>query len=209
MKSVLLLFILMLNNAFSSENLKICLSGKYPSLCKHHLLTNDELIRTKEAERKENLKICLTGKYKSLCKYDLLSTSEKIQVQNAEKSENLRKCLDGRYPSLCNYALLSPAQLSQAKKAESISKLKQSSSRVQSQPTRVIRQVSGCYQTAIQKPTPFLGVDGEIFKLDDGTIWEVQYEYLYLYEYNPLVIICPDKQLLIIDDYKIDVQQIN
>lgn len=50
-----------------------------------------------------------------------------------------------------------------------------------------------CYRTAIQGPTPFLGNGGEIILLADGTVWkEVSYQYLYLYEYYPSVIVCPD-----------------
>ena len=41
---------------------------------------------------------------------------------------------------------------------------------------------ASCYEAMITTPTPFMGNHGEIFKLDDGTIWEVQFEYEYLYE---------------------------
>mgnify|MGYP003451238141 CR=1 FL=1 len=66
-----------------------------------------------------------------------------------------------------------------------------------------------CYEASIVKPTPFMGNDGEILKLSDGTLWEVKYEYEYMYEYNPDVIICPDSQRLIIDDTELDVQPLN
>ena len=49
-----------------------------------------------------------------------------------------------------------------------------------------------CFEASILSPTPFMGNDGEIFKLDDGSMWEVKYEYEYLYEYYPSVIVCPD-----------------
>jgi len=45
-----------------------------------------------------------------------------------------------------------------------------------------------------------MGNHGEIFKLSDGSLWEVKNEYEYLYEYYPAVIICPDRSQLIIDD---------
>ena len=48
-----------------------------------------------------------------------------------------------------------------------------------------------CYEDSIVSPSPFMGNDGEVFKLSDGTLWEVKYEYEYLYEYYPTVIICP------------------
>lgn len=50
-----------------------------------------------------------------------------------------------------------------------------------------------CYEDSIVSPSPFMGNDGEIFKLSDGTLWEVKYEYEYLYEYYPTVIICPSR----------------
>ena len=40
-----------------------------------------------------------------------------------------------------------------------------------------------CYQSSIAKPSPFMGNNDEIFTLIDGTVWEVKYEYEYLYEY--------------------------
>ena len=40
-----------------------------------------------------------------------------------------------------------------------------------------------CYETTVQSPTPFMGNNGEIVKLADGTLWEVKYAYEYLYEY--------------------------
>ena len=63
-----------------------------------------------------------------------------------------------------------------------------------------------CYESSILSPTPFMGNDGEIFKLDNGSIWEVKYEYEYLYEYYPDVIICPNRGKLIIDDLSLDVE---
>ena len=66
-----------------------------------------------------------------------------------------------------------------------------------------------CYESIIQKPSPFMGNDGEIFKLSDGSLWEVKYEYEYLYEYNPDVIICPDKGKLIINNKKLNVEKVN
>ena len=39
-----------------------------------------------------------------------------------------------------------------------------------------------CYKNMIQSPSPFMGNHGEIFKLSDGTIWQVQHEYEYMYE---------------------------
>ncbi len=63
-----------------------------------------------------------------------------------------------------------------------------------------------CYKSSIMKPTPFMGNDGEIFQLSDGTLWEVKYEYEYMYEYYPDVIICPSLGKLIIEGKKLNVE---
>jgi hypothetical protein len=51
-----------------------------------------------------------------------------------------------------------------------------------------------------------MGNDGEIFKLVDGSVWEVKYEYEYMYEYYPSVIVCPDRGKLVIGDKKLNVE---
>lgn len=66
-----------------------------------------------------------------------------------------------------------------------------------------------CYESSIQKPAPFMGNDGEIFKLSDGSLWEVKYEYEYMYEYYPDVIICPEKGELIINDKRLTVEKVD
>jgi hypothetical protein len=49
-----------------------------------------------------------------------------------------------------------------------------------------------CYRTMIVEPTPYLANGGETIIMADGTIWkDTSYFYLYLYEYNPSVILCP------------------
>lgn len=63
-----------------------------------------------------------------------------------------------------------------------------------------------CYETTIVSPSPFMGNNEEIFKLADGSVWEVKYEYEYLYEYYPSVIICPNKKILIIGDKRLNVE---
>ena len=67
----------------------------------------------------------------------------------------------------------------------------------------------GCFQSSILSPSPFMGNDGEIFKLGDGSMWEVKYEYEYLYEYYPSVVICPSKGKLIIGDKSLNVEVIS
>jgi len=65
-----------------------------------------------------------------------------------------------------------------------------------------------CYESSIVKPSPFMGNNGEIFKLADGSIWEVKYEYEYMYKYYPDVIVCPDKQIIIVDGTKLNVEKL-
>lgn len=71
-------------------------------------------------------------------------------------------------------------------------------------PTRTTAQ--DCYESSIVSPSPFMGNNGELFKLADGSLWEVKYEYEYLYEYYPSVIICPSRGRLIIGDKSLDVE---
>jgi hypothetical protein len=62
-----------------------------------------------------------------------------------------------------------------------------------------------CYESSIQSPTPFMGNHGEVIRLSDGGIWQVNYSYEYLYKYYPNVIMCPEKGKLIIKDKLIDI----
>ena len=54
-----------------------------------------------------------------------------------------------------------------------------------------------CYNTGIVSPSPFMGNNDEIFKTTDGRLWQVKYEYEYMYEYYPNVDICNDSKLVI------------
>jgi hypothetical protein len=54
-----------------------------------------------------------------------------------------------------------------------------------------------------------MGNDGEVFILSDGSIWEVKYEYEYMYEYYPDVVICPNKNILIINDKELDIEYLS
>ncbi len=65
-----------------------------------------------------------------------------------------------------------------------------------------------CYKSSILSPTPFMGNNGEIFKLSDGSLWEVKYEYEYLYEYYPNVVICPSRGELSINGKVLNVVKI-
>ena len=65
-----------------------------------------------------------------------------------------------------------------------------------------------CYNSSIMSPTPFMGNDSEIFKLADGSIWEVKYEYEYMYEYYPDVVICPSRGKLLIKGKSLNIAQV-
>ena len=67
---------------------------------------------------------------------------------------------------------------------------------------------SECYEASIQKPTPFMGNNDEIFVLSDGSVWQVKYEYEYMYEYYPTVIACPNKEYIIVEGKKLNAQPI-
>jgi len=54
-----------------------------------------------------------------------------------------------------------------------------------------------------------MGNNGEIFRLSDGSIWEVKYEYEYIYEYYPNVVICPSLAKLIIGDKSLSVELVS
>jgi hypothetical protein len=64
-----------------------------------------------------------------------------------------------------------------------------------------------CFESSIQKPSPFLGNYGDIFELTDGSLWEVEDGYEYLYEYYPQVVMCPGTGKLVIKGKRISVQQ--
>ncbi|WP_237213003.1 hypothetical protein [Falsiroseomonas oryziterrae] len=58
-------------------------------------------------------------------------------------------------------------------------------------------------------PQPFLGVHDEVFRLADGSLWQVQFEYRYLYEYLPNVVICPATRRLMVRGFSLNVSPIS
>lgn len=56
-----------------------------------------------------------------------------------------------------------------------------------------------CYKSIIESPSSFRGTSGEEFILSDGSVWEVGFQYEYLYKYFPSVIACADQGFVIID----------
>jgi hypothetical protein len=67
----------------------------------------------------------------------------------------------------------------------------------------------GCFETGISKPAPFQGNRGELFRLNDGSVWEVSSGANYLYKYYPQVLICPGRSQLIVDKKVIDIRRVN
>ena len=153
------------------ENLKTCLTGKYPILCNKGRLSAEEAQQVLAAEKRENLKTCATGRYKALCKKGLLSESELKQVLAAEQAENLRTCLTGRYQPLCNKSLLTKEQLTQTQLAEG--RADETRKQYSGKPS-VARgrrySSSGCESGHWVES---VSDDGQIVKLEDGSIWEV------------------------------------
>lgn len=153
------------------ENLKICLVGRYPNLCNRSKLHATELPQVMAAEKRENLKTCLVGRYKNLCKKRLLTQDELKQVLAAESAENLKTCLVGRYPNLCDRSLLTPDQLSQARAAESRSAQTWREYSAKAPPVRTRRSgYAGCESGHWVES---VSGDGQIVKLEDGSIWQV------------------------------------
>lgn len=100
------------------ENLETCISGEYPSLCNHSLLTRDEALQVVAAEKRANFRTCISGEYPSLCNHTLLTRDEAVQVEVAERKANFRTCISGEYPSLCNHSHLTIQEAVQVDVAE-------------------------------------------------------------------------------------------
>ena len=153
------------------ENLKTCLTGRYLTLCNRSKLSSEEVPLVLAAERRENLTTCLTGRYKALCRKGLLSESEAKQVLAVERGENLRTCLTGRYKALCDKSLLSGEQLAQTEAAEgSAGKVKRQEVARTGAPRSRRSSSSGCESGHW---IDSVSGDGEIVKLEDGSIWQV------------------------------------
>ena len=66
-----------------------------------------------------------------------------------------------------------------------------------------------CYGSTIKSPTPFMGNKGEVFTLEDGSVWKVRSEYAYLHESYPSVTICPDSGRLAIKARSLSVENVS
>lgn len=66
-------------------------------------------------------------------------------------------------------------------------------------------RAADCLQVSILSPSPFLGNHEEVVRLSDGSFWQVQYEYNYMYEYYPSAQICPSIGKLIVNGKALNV----
>ena len=64
-----------------------------------------------------------------------------------------------------------------------------------------------CFTSTVMNATPFMG-NNEIFQLSDGSMGRVDYEYLYLYEYYPTVIVCPSLGKMILNGRAIHISML-
>jgi len=56
-----------------------------------------------------------------------------------------------------------------------------------------------CFTTKIIEPVPFQGNGGELFILEDGSVWkEISHQHLHLHEYDPVVTVCPGEGKMIL-----------
>jgi hypothetical protein len=69
-------------------------------------------------------------------------------------------------------------------------------------------QKGTCFETTVSKPSPLMGNNGEVVVLSNGSIWEILYEYEYLYEYFPTVVACPASGKLIVKGKSLNARMI-
>ena len=101
-----------------ARNLSLCLSGDYPTLCKHQLLTSEQAQRVEQVELAKHYQMCASGNYPSLCKYNRLTADQAKVVEQSELRENYKVCISGDYPSLCKHGKLTIEQARLVEQAE-------------------------------------------------------------------------------------------
>ena len=194
-------------NAQSSqeENLRTCLDGRYPNLCDRSRLTGDQRQQADAAERRANFDVCRTGQYAALCRKNLLTPEQRRTVDTAERDYNRSICLDGRFAALCRRELLSADEQARVAQSE-----RRAAPPVKPTPDRRgAAPAQACHEATILSPSPFLGNHDEVVRLSDGSIWQVQYEYLYLYAYFSPVVICPGSGRLLISGKSLNVRSLS
>ena len=160
-------------------------------------LANEPQTTKPEGERHAlNLKHCLSSNSSTKCDYNLLSPEELTRTKQAERSTNLKACLSGNENSVCQYGLLSSNELIQAK----LVRINGASA--------VNHQRDECYESSVIGTNAFMGNNGEIFKLEDGKLWEIKFGNENLYQYSPEVIICPSQEKLVVNGKSFSVKYV-
>ena len=106
------------NDREDLENLRTCLSGSYPMLCKHGRLTTEQADLVERAELNKNYEACVSGEYPTLCKHEKLTPDQAVRVEQAELDANYKICISGDYPTLCKHNLLTSEQAEAVAAAE-------------------------------------------------------------------------------------------
>ena len=146
------------------------------------------------------------GEYLTDLSKALFSQEIESPVKQGRFKVNLNRCLTVNCPCLCEYHLLSASERKKVREAEA-----KVATAFKNKPAMggTTKSRSGeCYDASIVKPCSFMGNNGEIFKLDIGSLWEVKFEYEYMYEYYPEAIICPSKGTLVIDGKSLNVEHV-
>ena len=142
-----------------------------------------------------------------------LSASANAQTKTLEQLQaeiaSMQACRASIDSPACNLDILDPEIRSLIISVNEGERQLNRSQASQSKANGATRRVGGCYFASITSPSPFMGNDSEVFELSDGSMWEVKYEYEYLYEYYPSVTICPDDGLLIINGKKLNVASLS
>ncbi|WP_199026603.1 hypothetical protein [Ralstonia sp. ASV6] len=105
-------------SAQTDHNLATCLSGKYPSLCRHEQLSPEQLDAARRAELIQNYAKCLDGRYPALCRHEDLTADQAAAVDEAERRANYATCIQGKYLALCDHRRLTPMQRIEVDRAE-------------------------------------------------------------------------------------------
>ena len=134
-----------------ANNLRTCLSGNYPLLCKRHLLTPDQSRQADAAERRANWRTCSSGKYPSLCKRHLLTPDQSRQADAAERGESLPPVIVRKSPP--------PSRSASAKEIE---RLRKENARLRKQNQSKPRKIAKKPQEK-KSPPPKSGTTGSGF----------------------------------------------
>ena len=100
------------------DNFRTCISGNFPTVCKHDLLTKEEAAQAAAAEKRANFQTCISGNFPTVCKHDLLTKEEAAQAAAAEKRANFQTCISGNFPTVCKHDQLTLEEAFKVTEAE-------------------------------------------------------------------------------------------